>query len=477
MENQKVKKNDSKIKTLIKNTIIIFFGKLSTQLISFLLLPLYTSYIITSEYGYVDLIITYISLIVIVATLQLDMASFRFLIDYRNEKEGKERVISNVFFCLCIVIMLFTISFVIINNIFNIKYGWIILLVVIFNIISSILLQIARGLGKNIDYAISSAIGGVATVVTNVILIVKLGFGGKGLLITMIVSNLAISLYLIFRLRIYKSIKIKYKSKSTLKELLKYSLPLIPNQISWWIVGTSDRTIVSFFLGTATNGIYSIANKFPTILNGINSVFHLSWTEQAVLHYKEEDRDDFFSTVINNALKIYGTICLLIIVTLPLIFNVLINENYADAYFQIPILLLGILFSIIISLISVVYVAKKMSKELAKTSVITAIINIVVNLILIKFIGLYAASISTFIAYFSVAVNRWFDIKKYITIKLNTKEITILLFSIAIAIYFYYIKMYSVLIFILAIALSIYINKNIIFDFLKNIAKKTLRGV
>ena len=75
------------------------------------------------------------------------------------------------------------------------------------------------------------------------------------------------------------------------------------------------------------------------------------------------------------------------------------------------------------SLFAVIYVAKKLSKELAKTSLITALINFFTNLFLIKFIGLYAASISTFIAYFFVMIYRWFDIKKYISIKLEKRII------------------------------------------------------
>ena len=70
---------------LVKNTIIIFLGKISTQFISFFLLPLYTTYLNTGDYGTIDLIITYVSLLVPVLTLQQEMATFRFLIDCRND--------------------------------------------------------------------------------------------------------------------------------------------------------------------------------------------------------------------------------------------------------------------------------------------------------------------------------------------------------------------------------------------------------
>ena len=74
----------SKERTLAKNTIIVSIGKISTQLISFLLLPLYTAYLSTNEYGTVDLLNTLISLIIPIISLKIDQGIFRFLIDERK---------------------------------------------------------------------------------------------------------------------------------------------------------------------------------------------------------------------------------------------------------------------------------------------------------------------------------------------------------------------------------------------------------
>ena len=78
----------SRSKEFTKNTLLLFIGKFTTQFISFFLLPLYTRYLITYDYGYVDLIQTYISLFVPVLILRIDSAIFRFLIEKRNDKEG-----------------------------------------------------------------------------------------------------------------------------------------------------------------------------------------------------------------------------------------------------------------------------------------------------------------------------------------------------------------------------------------------------
>ena len=85
-----------KQRQLAKNTMIITMGKISTQFISFFLLPVYTSLLSTSDYGVVDLLNTYISLLVPIITLQVEQALFRFLIDVRNNDKEKTKYISSV---------------------------------------------------------------------------------------------------------------------------------------------------------------------------------------------------------------------------------------------------------------------------------------------------------------------------------------------------------------------------------------------
>ena len=50
-----------------------------------------------------------------------------------------------------------------------------------------------------------------------------------------------------------------------LKKILKYSLPLVPNELSWTVMHSSDRWIVSYFMGVAQNGLIAVASKFSLI--------------------------------------------------------------------------------------------------------------------------------------------------------------------------------------------------------------------
>ena len=64
-------------KALFKNTGIIAIGQISTKIVNFLLLPLYTALLTTQEYGLVDILSTYSALIVVIVGLQINQAVFR----------------------------------------------------------------------------------------------------------------------------------------------------------------------------------------------------------------------------------------------------------------------------------------------------------------------------------------------------------------------------------------------------------------
>lgn len=466
----------SKGKDLAKNTAIVSIGKICTQLITFFLLPVYTAVLSNEEYGVVDLLNTLTSLLLPIATLQIEQGIFRYLLDCRENKEKQTTLITTVSkfilvqSAICILIFLCASPFI--HN----EYKYFLMANLLMGILSSISLQICRGLGDNKTYAVGSFITGALTVILNVIFIVAFKWGAYGMLIATAISNLLCAIYVFVKKKIYKYIDIKQNDKKLLKDIVKYSVPLIPNMISWWIVSASDRTIISAVIGVAQNGIYSAANKFSGIFSTLYSVFNLTWTESASININSEDRDEFFSKIFDFIVRFFGSLCLGTIAVMPFVFGILVNEKFAESYYQIPILILGSVFNILVSFLGSVYVAKKLTKEIAKTSIIAAIINIVVNIALINQIGLYAASISTVIAYFAMFIYRWIDVKKYVSIKTNKTLIAVLSVSFLVAIITYYLKMkiISIVVLLAVIIIAICVNKDSA-KYLTEIVKKRFK--
>lgn len=424
-------KSYNKKKALLFNSLILFLGKFSTQFISFLLLPLYTAYFKTEDYGIVDLITTYIVLLVPVITIQTEMYVFRYLIDNREDEKEKTRIISNSLLVVSIMTFISSILFCIICCFIDIRYSFYLLLMVLSTILSNLFMQISRGLGKNVDYSLSCVIIGITNIFLNSVLIIFMKLGVEAVFISSIISNLIGTLFLLFKHKIYNYVSVSVLKFTNIKEIISYSLPLIPNGIVWWVVDTSDRTIISLILGLSANGIYSISNKFSHIINSFYSIFNMSWTESLSLYLK--DNDDFLESTFNSIFKILCSLCLILLNSMFILFAIFINKQYYSAYNYTFILIVAGIFSMLSSNLSAVYIAAKKTRSIAVTTIIAAICNLLIHLSLINWLGLNAATISTLISFFILFLIRYIDIQKIVKLKIDKKYclIFIILFMIS----------------------------------------------
>lgn len=454
----------SKKADLLKNTLIIAAGKIATQMITFLLLPLYTAYLSPGEYGIVDLITTYVLLLVPALTLQLEMASFRFLVDARGNEKETTRVISNVFAIAVQTVIVCLLLFAGAQLLFTIPYAALVLFNVLATIFSNLFLQISRGMGDNKKFAIASIATGVTTLVSSVVLLVGFHAGAPGLLISLGLANLVCALYLFVSLKLYKYIRFGVRDTVLQKELISYSLPLVPNGVSWWAINVADRTIISVFLGVAANGIYAVANKYSAIFASLYGIFSLSWTESASMHINAKDRDAFFSETSNASVKLFGSFGLLLIAAIPLVFGVLVDPAYQQSYLYIPILVISAFFNAIVGTYSAVYVAKKLTKQVAMTSIVAAVVNILLTIIFVSWLGLYAAAISTAIAYLVMAIYRHYDSRKFVTI---TYEPFVFVkfaafYAVALSLYYFNLPLLNMVNIVFAVGVFVMLNKSIV---------------
>lgn len=463
----------SREKNLAKNTIIITIGKICTQLITFFLLPLYTGILSTDEYGTVDLLNTLVSLLLPIVTFQVEQAIFRELIEVRDDKIAESKIISSgvitVFFQCIIYLIIFSLISPFINN----NYKFFLATNVVTYIFLSLFQQIARGFGDNKKYAIGSFISALFTIIFNILFLVVIKLGAYGMLLGTMSGQLIASLYLFISLKLYKYIRVSEYKKDIIKKLWKYSIPLIPNAISWWIFNASDRVIATTFLGVDQNGILAASLKFSSVFITFYNIFNMSWTESISVAINDKDVDNYFNKMFNIILNLFTAMAVGMIACMPFVFPIMINEKFGSGYGLVPISIIASLFNVVVGLLSVIYVAKKNTKAIANTSIVSAIINIVVHLSLIKFVGLYAAVISTFASFFIMSIYRLIDInKKYFKIKINKSLIVKTIIALIIVIPLYYINnLYlNIISLIVAIMFACNINKksiDIIISFMK----------
>lgn len=408
---------------LAKNTVIYMIGNLGSKILQVLILPLLTAVLLTEEYGYYDLIVTTINLITPIATLQLVEAMFRYL--FGGSEEEKRVTISSVTAALVVGMTILAAVIALIQMFgIDLKYPFLIYLNYITNILFDYMQKIARCQQRNSLVAVSGVINTSVMLAVEAMALLVFKMRVDGMLLANCVSYFVAVLYLEYKLRIEEYLSIAAVNVKRVKELLKYSLPLVPNSVCWWVVSACDRYVISFFLSISANGIYSIAGKFSQMLSMITSVFQMAWQESSIIESDKATRDEFYTKTFDSYMRflLSGYVVLLPIIRLAMPF--LVAEEYRIGYLYNPLLLLGAVFSAFSQFYGSAYLAFKKTGGALSTTIIAAIINVTVGACLISKIGLYAPALGTTCAFLAQWLLRANQMKDYFRVKINTKVLS-----------------------------------------------------
>ena len=224
----------------------------------------------------------------------------------------------------------------------------------------------------------------------------------------------------------WRAFSVKKISKPLMGEMLRFSLPLIPTTVFWWITGVSDRYLVARMRSDAENGLYAAAYKIPTLLTYMVSVFNEAWRLSAV---KESDDEGecaaFFSKVFRYYVAIVFVGGAFLIAFAKVCSIILFADSYYEAWLYVPILVAATVFTSFDSFLATAYFTKKKTMVSFYTSMAGAMLNIVLNLIWIPAWGAVGASVATLISYFAVFVLRAATMHKYIRFNLQIPKITV----------------------------------------------------
>ena len=458
-------------KQLLVNTIIIAIGKLSTQVISFLLLPLYTSKLIPSEYGTYDLLVTISTFLLPIITMLMEESMFRFLIDAEDLK-SKKRVITATIAYTAVGTLVFSIIAGIVMGIMKYEYAVVFLLFIISNVLIGLSNALARGTGKIKLYSFSNFILGASTIVLNIVFIVNFKLGVSGLLWSNTVANSVTAIVVLMKLHLPQFISIKDLNKKTLSEMLRYSIPLVPNNLSWIIISLSDRLMLTWMAGANANGIYSIANKFPNIIYTFYGFFSTAWKESAARILKEDNKTQYYNSIYRDIKFFLKAIVLGLIATMPFAFPLLVDSSYNEAYIYIPILVISIYYTNMSNFYGGIFTAYKNTKIMGSTTVVAAIINVGLNLILIPKFGIWAATLSTLISNVIVFAYRRYRLSEYIQLKEKFNYVFWILLVITLITYYKNNMILNIIMFIIVLAYCVITNKNFIKKILQPIVNK-----
>lgn len=389
-----------KNKSLLKNIGLFTLGSFGSKILSFLLVPLYTSVLSTSEYGTVDLVISTALLLTPILLLSIFDATLRFGmdIDYKKEDVLSTSIRIAAAGSLVLIVGAIVVS---VTDVIEIDNIYLCFLCVYF--ILGAMNQIFNLYLRAKNQAGVIAVGGVLctfiTCCSNVLLLLVFKFGIIGYMISNTIGLFIQNLYQLFLGGIYRDIKF-WRFKDLSKPMVTYSSPLIVNSISWWINDASDRYVLTFLRGIAENGIYSVSYKIPTLLSVLQGIFYNAWSISAISEFDQNDSDGFIGMNYSLYSFISLAVCSgLLIINMPLA-SFLYKGDYYAAWKCVPFLLLGTVFSGIAQFEGSLFAAVKDTKSVAKTTVIGAAVNTICNFGLIYWIGSIGAALATLLGYF-----------------------------------------------------------------------------
>jgi O-antigen/teichoic acid export membrane protein len=405
----------NKYKTLFSNTVIFAIGSFGSRLITFFLVPLYTNVLTTTQFGTADLVQTIATLIVPVASLTIHDSVLRFGLS-KDANHGA--VLLNaliIFFCGTIFVFLMTPLYVYNETLSHWRIY--VALMVIVNMMSNIMFAYAKSKDKNKEYSLISIVFTFILAVLNVILLVVYRLDIKGYLCANIAAHVVAASSLWVLCNAFKDIKESRFDKMLFKQMVAYSTPLIVNNLSWWIMNSSDRVMIEWYLSAASLGLYAAASKIPALLSIITSIFSQAWTISSVKNY-DTDKDKIFYM---NIFKYYSILLTLSAAIIMLILKdfmkIYVGPEFVASWRFVPFLLFGMIFFSYSAFFGAIYGAAKKNKNVAATTFVAAIINIIMNIILIPRIGIMGAVISTAVAYTAIGLFRMIDSQRFFSFK------------------------------------------------------------
>ena len=446
-------------------------------MVSFFLLPLYTSRIEPRSYGVYGLVITILNVAVPIVFFSIWDSVFRFSFDYEDDN-GKYQVLNNGFAIMLSGAVVFCIGIVATYLLIGFDYPILICLYSLAMGFQYYYTVIARALQDNNLFVVSGCVNSVVSIIINIVLIVALGMGVDSLYISYIFGVIVQICIIEYKKRFISYVSLKSVKVDTIKQYLKFSIPVTISAISNWLLNGLTQVFITYQLGSYYNGLYNVANKFSSILVLGIGVFQFAWNEMAYDLAKEADKNIYYKRSISEILRIslIGLSVLLLLV--KLIYPFMVDDQYNESLNIIPMLLIGTLANAYAGFLGTLFLADKKSFSLFTTTLFAGIVNLVGLNIFIPQFGFNGSILSLCLAFVSYSVVRVVLLKKEMNIApyiYSIYPILLLILSVAV---FYLVdsRVYLVISMIIIGSLGVFMAKSLLQPGLKMIRSKQIKS-
>ena len=419
----------------IKRMGVVGIANILISLSGLIFIPIITKSFSTADYGVWAQVNTFVSLVPNFVNLGLPYTMVRFL-----AAEKDKTVIKQSFYSMMLLVLASTLIMSVVFLVFSSQIAsalfdgsmqimYIVIIMSFFACLDLMLLSYFRTFQQIVYYSTFLVLQTYIGVVFSIVLtwmhqpidIVVLGrfFGFLFVFIAMAIL-------------IVRELGFTTKLKS-LKEELKFALPTVPNNISSWVVDSSDKFVIGIFLGTAAVGCYSPGYALGNIILMFLTPFAVLLPAVLPEYYEKGDMGTV-NTFLTYSMKYYLLITIpacvgLSLLSKPLLY-MLTTTIIADNGFMItPVVALGAMFMGIYGILNNIIILEKRTTILAHIWIAVAVLNIVLNILAVPYIGIYGAGLATLVCYFFAFAVTLIYSKRYASLPFDYKSIAKIIIS------------------------------------------------
>lgn len=392
--------SNNKYTRLLKNTGIVFVGNVGSKLLLFLMLPFYTRHLSPCEYGISDLIVVYSTILLGIVTCQIQDAVFVF-----PKGESKERQISYftsglVFLCGvyaalgCLVPLL---KIVLPMGSFIHDYCGLMVAYLALAGFNQYFQQFCRATDHMYSYAFSGL--GLTVIVVGLSLWLIPRFpSGRVLGFVQCIGFVGGCAIVVFAAHLWEYVRIRCFSRANLMSLLKYSLPLVPTAVMWWMLSSLNRPLLERYCSFAAVGFYAAAIKLPALLNVAWSVIGNAWQISVLEEYHKANFVRYFWSFF--AILALGVLVVVVVLSFaaPFVMRYLVAPAFYSVYRYVPVLSVGAGLSMLAGVFGALFAASKKSRYFLFSSLWAVGSIVAFNFLLIPQYGIWGAAFANVLA-------------------------------------------------------------------------------
>lgn len=393
-------------KNILAHSSVYMLGIMLSKAVGFLMLPIYTRYLVPADYGIIELLMLTIDIISYFIGMGLANSALRFYYDYDNEQDSNEVISTALIFGLSASLVGFgsliffsdTAANLILGSSEYSKYFTTVFIGMMFFSGIELPLIFLRAQQKSVKFVTVNLVRLGLQLSLNILFVIILEMGVMGVLLASASSSIIISFYLI--VVTFRETGVRF-SMHKLNQMVKFGYPLILDNLGAFIITYTDRYFLMAYSSLTEVGLYSLGYKFGMLVMMLLLYpFHQYWSAEMFAVAKRDDAQKVFKDFFTYSTFTSILFCLGISIYVREVIVLMSAEAYWSAYVVVPVICLAYILSGMYRFVLCGILIEKKTKYLAYATVLAMLVSLAMNFVLVPRYGAMGASISVCSAFF-----------------------------------------------------------------------------